>query len=57
MFHLLCGGTYHQNKVTHLLLGEILFIQKVKRNIGQEKKVEERLVPLGLSKKVMSHGY
>ena len=55
--HLLYRGTYHQNKVTHWLLGEILFLQKVKRNIGQEKKVEDRLVPLGLSIKVMSHGY
>jgi hypothetical protein len=36
---------------------EILFLQKLKRNIGQDKKVEERLVPLGLSKKVMSHGF
>jgi hypothetical protein len=29
----------------------------LKRNIGQENKVEERLVPLGLLKKVMSHGF
>ena len=57
MFHLLYGGTYRQNKVTHWLSGEILFLQKLKRNIGQDKKVEERLVPLGLSKKVMSHGF
>lgn len=28
-----------------------------KRDIFQEKKVEERLVPLGLLKKVMSHGF
>ena len=35
--------------MTHWLLGEILFIQKLKRNIGQDKKLEERLVPLDLS--------
>jgi hypothetical protein len=57
MFHIIYGGTYHQKKVTHWLLGEIMFLQKVKRNTFQENKVEERLVPLGLSMKVMSHGY
>jgi hypothetical protein len=29
----------------------------IRRDIGQEKKLEERLVPLGLLKKVMSHGF
>jgi hypothetical protein len=53
MFHLLYGGKYHENKVTHWLLGDILSLQKVKRNIGQENKVEERLVILGLSIKVI----
>lgn len=57
MFHLLYRGTYHRNKVTHWLLGDILFLQKLKENIGQDMKLEERLVPLGLSKKVMSHGF
>jgi hypothetical protein len=38
------------------VLGEILFLQILKRNIGQENKVEERMVPLGLLKKAMSHG-
>ena len=46
MFHLLYGGTYHRKKGTLCLLGEILFLQKLKRNIGQDKKLEERLVPL-----------
>ena len=38
MFHLHYGGTYHRNKITHWLLREILFLQKLKRNIGQDKK-------------------
>ena len=57
MFHILYGVTYHQKKVTHWLLGEILFLQKLKINMGQDKKLEDRLVPFGLSKKVMSHGF
>ena len=60
-FHLLYGGTYHRNKVTHWLLGNILLLQKLKRNIGQEDyKVQDQrqLVPLiCISKKVMSHGF
>jgi len=31
MLHLLYGGTYHRNKVTHWMLGEILLIQRVKK--------------------------
>ena len=50
-------GHINQNKVTHWLLGEVLFLQKLKRNIGEDTKLEERLVPSGLSKKVMSHGF
>ena len=57
IFHLLYGGTYHRKKVTHWFLEEILFFQNLKRNIGQDKKVEERLVLHALSKKVMSHGF
>jgi hypothetical protein len=45
------------NKVTNWLLGEILLLQILKRDIGQETKLKERLVPLGLLKKVMSHGF
>ena len=41
--------------MTHWVLGEILFLQNLKRNIVQDKKVEERLVPLGISKKAMPH--
>ena len=36
MFYLLYGGTYHRNKVTHWLLGNILLLQKLKRNVGQD---------------------
>jgi hypothetical protein len=43
--------------VTHCLLGEIVLLQILKIDIGQEKKREERLVPLGILKKVMSHGF
>ena len=63
MFHVLYGGTYHRNKVTHWMLGKILLLQKIKRNIGQDDyKVQDQrqaLVPLihGISKKVMSHGF
>lgn len=44
-------------KVTHWVLGKILFLQKLKINIGREKKVVEKLVSLGHIKKVMSHGF
>jgi hypothetical protein len=57
MFHLLYGGTYHGIKVTHWLSGEILLLKLLKRGIGQEMKLEERLVSLGILKKVMSHGF
>jgi hypothetical protein len=57
MFHYIYGGIYHRIKVTHWLLREILFLQILKRDIDQEKKLEERLVPLGILKKVMSHGF
>ena len=57
MLHLLYGRTCHKNKMTNWLLGDILFLQKLKRNIGHDKKVEERLVTFGLSKNVMSHGF
>ena len=57
MFHLLYGGTYHGIKVTQWLLGEILLLQILKRDIGQETKIDESLVPLGVLKKVMSHGF
>ena len=43
-------------KVTYWLLREILFLRILKIDIDKEKKVEERLVPLGLLKKVMFHG-
>jgi G:T-mismatch repair DNA endonuclease (very short patch repair protein) len=43
--------------VTHWILGEIFFLQKLKRNIEQDKKIEERMVTLGISKKLMSHGF
>ena len=44
--------------MTHWLLGKILLLQKLKTNIDQENKVEEVKVPLiGLSKKVISHGF
>ena len=36
MFHLLYGGIYKRKKVTHWLLGKILLLQKLKRNIGQD---------------------
>ena len=42
-------------KATQWLLGEILFLQILKREIGQGNKVEERLVPLGLLNKTMPH--
>ena len=42
IFNLLYGVTYHLKKVTHWLLREISFLQKVKGNIGQEKKVMSR---------------
>jgi hypothetical protein len=44
-------------KGTHWVLGEILFLQILKGNIGQEKKVEERLVPLDILKKLISNGF
>ena len=51
------GGTYHQIKETHWFLGEILLLQILKRDIGQETKLEEMLVSLVILKKVMSHGF
>jgi hypothetical protein len=33
----------------------MVLLQILKRDIDQENKVEERLVPLGLVKKVLSH--
>jgi hypothetical protein len=39
------------------VLGEILFLKILKINIDQEKKAEKRSVPLGLLKKVLSHGF
>jgi hypothetical protein len=57
IFHILYGGTYNRIKETHWMLGEILLIQILKRDVDHENKVEERLVPLGLLKKLMSHGF
>jgi len=57
IFHLLHGGTYHRIKETHWLLGDILLLQILKRDIGQETKLEEMLVSLVILKKVMSHGF
>jgi hypothetical protein len=57
IFHLLYGGTYHGIKETHWLLGDILLLQILKRDIGQETKLEEMLVSLVILKKVMSHGF
>ena len=54
--HVLCGIKCHPKKVTNCLLGNILFLQILKRSIGQDKKLE-RLAPLFHFKKVMSHGF
>ena len=35
MFHLIYGGTYHEAKATHWLLGEILLLRILKGDIGQ----------------------
>jgi hypothetical protein len=51
------GGTYHGIKVTHCFSGEILLIQILKRDMGQETKLDERFVPHGILKKAMSHGF
>jgi hypothetical protein len=45
------------NKSDTFFLGEILLLQILKKDIGKENKVEERLVPLGILKKVISHGF
>ena len=57
MFHLLYGGTYHKKKLTRWLLVENLFLQRLNGDTSQEKKAEERMEPLGLLKRVMSHGF
>ena len=37
MFHILYGGTYRWNKVTHWLLEEILFLQKLKKTLAKTR--------------------
>ena len=57
MFHVLCGITYHQKKVTSWKSRKILFLQILKRSIVQDKKIKESMVTLFLLEKVMSHGF
>ena len=50
--------THISSKKSYIMaLGEILFLRILKREIGQENKVEERMVPPSLLKKAMSHGF
>ena len=49
-------GHISSKKMTQSLSREILFLRILKRNIDQNRKIEERLVTLGLLKKLMSHG-
>ena len=57
MWHVLCGLTYHPKRRTSYLPREILFLQILKRNIGQDKKIEERMDTLFHLKKVISQGF
>jgi hypothetical protein len=45
------------NKNNTIIVRRDLLLQILRRDIGQEMKLEERLVSLGLLKKVMSHGF
>ena len=57
MFHVLCGATYHPKIFTSWLLWEIVFLQILRRSIGQDKKINERIASLFHLKKAMSHGF
>ena len=57
MFHVICGVTYHPKKVTSWKWGEILFLQILKRIIGQDEKIEEIMTTHFHIKKAMSHGF
>ena len=57
MYDVVCGYAYHPKKRTCYLLGDILFLQILKRIIGQDNKIEERMTRLFHLKKEMSHGF
>lgn len=57
MFYLPYGGRYHLKKLIDWVLEDILFHQILKRSIGQENKVVEKVLPLDLLNKVMFHWF
>jgi hypothetical protein len=57
MSDLLYGGTCHGIKETQWISQEILLLRILKRDIGQETKLEDSLVALGILKKVMFHEF